>query len=220
MKGLFIKDCELIWHNKKMFIIMLVVMFLAFQNYDGYSFLIGYNTMIFILLVLNTISLDEYYKCTSFLMTLPVRRETYVTEKYVLMIGFSFIGTALTTLICILLHREMALQLLLEALVIYLVMALLQLLMLPMQLKFGGEKGRIVLIGLLACVTVIATSLVKGLPQIFGMQGAFGELLKGMITWFLSLQKVLMVLVVGVFFAVCSAISYLISRKVVLRREF
>lgn len=220
MKGLFIKDCELIWHNKRMFLIMLVVMFLAFQNYDGYSFLIGYNTMIFILLALNTMSLDEYYKSTSFLMTLPVKRETYVTEKYILMIGFSFIGTALTTLICILLHREMVLQLLLEALVIYLVMVFFQLLMLPVQLKFGGEKGRIVLIGLLACVTVIATSLVKGLPQIFGMQGAFGELLRNGLTWFLALQKAAMVLIVGLIFAVCGAVSYLVSRRVVLRREF
>lgn len=220
MKGLLIKDCELIWHNKRMFIIMLVVMFLAFQNYDGYSFLIGYNTMIFILLVLNTMNLDEAYKSTSFLMTLPVKREAYVIEKYVLMIGFSFIGTALTTLICVMLHREMALQILLEALAIYLAMLFLQLLMLPVQLKFGGEKGRIVLIGLLACVTVIATSLVKSLPRIFGMQGAFGELLRNVFTWFLSLQKAVMVVDVVLFFLVCGIISYWISRRVMQRREF
>ncbi|MDE5598408.1 MAG: ABC-2 transporter permease, partial [Lachnospiraceae bacterium] len=76
MKGLLIKDLELVWHNKKLFLIMLVVMFLAFQNYDGYSFLIGYNTMIFILLILNTMTLDEYYKSMPFMMTLPVKRET------------------------------------------------------------------------------------------------------------------------------------------------
>ncbi len=220
MKGLLIKDLELVWHNKKLFLIMLMVMFLAFQNYDGYSFLIGYNTMIFILLILNTMTLDEYYKSMPFMMTLPVKRETYVAEKYVLMLTFSLVGAALTTIFCIVLHQEMAVQLLIEAIIIYLIMVLFQLLMLPIQLKFGGEKGRIVLIGLLACVTVVATSLVKGLPRIFGIEGALGDMLRNLFTWFLSLQKGVMVLLVGLVFAVCGAISYLISRRVMIRREF
>lgn len=220
MKGLLIKDLELVWHNKKMFLIMLVVMVLAFQKYTGYTFLIGYNTMIFILLIFNTMTMDEYYKSMPFMMTLPIKRETYIAEKYVLMLGFSFLGDALTTLICIALHQDMAMELVIEGLAIYLIMALFQLLMLPVQLKFGGEKGRIVLIGMLACVTVVTTSLVKGLPQIFGIEGRLGELIRNLLTWFLALQKGAMALLVGLVFVVCGAVSYLASRRVMLGREF
>lgn len=220
MKGLLIKDFALVWHNKKMFLVMFAVMFLAFQNYTNYSFLIGYNTMIFILLILNTMTLDEYYKSIPFLMTLPVKRETYITEKYVLMLSFSFAGALLTTLICIVIHREMAGQLAVEGLIIYLVMAMFQLLMLPIQLKFGGEKGRIVLIGMLAAITVIVTSLVKGLPQVFGLEGALGDMLRNIFTWFFSLPKGVMAILVGLVFVVCGTISYLISRRVMIRREF
>ena len=220
MKGLLIKDFELVWHNKKLFFIMSVVMLLAFQKYDGYSFLIGYNTMVFILLILNTMTLDEYYKSMPFMMTLPVKRETYVAEKYVLMLTFSLVGAALTTIICIALHQEMAVQILIEALIIYLFMAFFQLLMLPIQLKFGGEKGRIVLMGLLGCIPIVVSSLVKGLPRIFGIKGALGDILRNMFTSFLSLQKGVMARLVGLLFAVCGTISYLISRRVMIRREF
>lgn len=102
MKGLLIKDYKLIMHNKKMFLILMVVWFLALQNYDGYSFLIGYSIMTFVLLVLNTLSLDEYYKSMPYLITLPVKRTTYVSEKYVLMLGFSLFGAGLSIALCIL----------------------------------------------------------------------------------------------------------------------
>lgn len=48
MKGLLIRDYKIILHNKKMFVILLIVQMLALQNYNGYSFLIGYTVMIFV----------------------------------------------------------------------------------------------------------------------------------------------------------------------------
>lgn len=220
MKGLLIKDYKIILHNKKLFIIMLLVQLLALQNYDGYSFLIGYTIMIFVLLGLNTISMDEYYKSSPFLMTMPVRRKTYVTEKYALMLGFSFLGAALSTAFVILLHSEMLREILLEGIMIYGIHALLQLLMLPIQLKFGGEKGRIVLIGLLSCVTVIATSLNTILPNAFGMQGAAGNLIRNIFTGFFSLSNGMMTLIVLLVFFACFMLSYCISLRVMRKKEF
>ena len=220
MKGLLIKDYKIILHNKKLLIIMLLVQLLALQNYDGYSFLFGYTIMIFVLLVLNTISMDEYYKSSPFLMTMPVRRKTYVTEKYALMLGFSFLGAALSTAFVILLHRDMLREILLEGIMIYGILALLQLLMLPIQLKFGGEKGRIVLIGLLTCVTVIATSLNTILPNAFRMQGAVGNLIRNIFTGFLSLSNGMMVLIVLLVFFACLMLSYCISLRVMRKKEF
>lgn len=220
MKGLLIKDYKLIMHNKKMFLILMVVWFLAFQNYNGYSFLIGYSTMIFVLLVLNTMSMDEYYKSTPFLMTLPVRRSTYVAEKYALMLGFSLIGTVLSTFLCILLHRELLQQLLIEGLAIYVILALFQLLMLPIQLKFGGDKGRIVLVGLLACVTVIATSMSTILLRLFNIQSGIGTILQNALLWFISLPAGTVTLILILTLAICFAASYCISLHIMRKKEF
>lgn len=220
MKGLLIKDYKTILHNKKMFVFLLIVQLLALQNYDGYSFLIGYTVMIFVLLVLNTISMDEYYKGFPFLMTMPVRRETYVTEKYVLMLGFSLLGTMFSTALVILLHHGIMREILLEGIFIYVILALFQLLMLPVQLKFGGEKGRIVLAGLFACITVIATSLNTIMPNAFGMQSIFGDLIRNIFTGFLSLSAGMMALVVLLVFAACLMVSYCISLRVMRKKEF
>lgn len=220
MKGLLIRDYKIILHNKKMFVILLIVQMLALQNYNGYSFLIGYTVMIFVLLILNTITMDEYYKGFPFLMTMPIRRETYVTEKYVLMLGFSFLGAMLSTALVILLHRGIMREILLESILIYVILALFQLFMLPIQLKFGGEKGRIVLIGLLSCITVIATSLNTILPSAFGMQGMIGNLMRNMLTGFLSLPSGMMVFILLLVFIACLTISYCISLQVMRKKEF
>ena len=74
MKGLLIRDYKIILHNKKMFVILLIVQLLALQNYNRYSFLIGYTLKIFLLLILYTITMDEYYKVISFLMTMLIMR--------------------------------------------------------------------------------------------------------------------------------------------------
>lgn len=218
MKGLLIKDYKLIMHNGKLFFILMAVWFLALRNYDGYSFLIGYSTMIFVLLVQNTMSLDEYYKSIPFLMTLPIKRNTYVAEKYALMLGFSLIGTVLSTFLCILLHRELFQQLLIESLAIYVALTLFQFLMLPIQLKFGGDKGRIVLVGLLACVTVIATSMSGILPRLFHIQDDIGTMWAVM--WFVSLPAGTITLILILALAICFAASYCISLHIMQKKEF
>lgn len=220
MKGLLIKDYKLIMHNKRMFLILMVVWFLAFQNYNGYSFLIAYSTMIFILLALNTISTDEYYKSTPFLITLPIKRETYTAEKYVLMLGFSLLGTVLSTLLCMLLHRDQSRQLMVEGISIYVLLVLFQLLMVPVQLKFGGDKGRIVLVGLLACVTVIASSLGAILPRVFNIQGGIGTMFKNAAEWFIGLSagKIAAITILTCIF--CFAVSYCCSLHIMRKKEF
>ncbi len=220
MKGLLIKDYKLIMHNKRMFLILMVVWFLAFQNYAGYSFLIAYSTMIFILLALNTISTDEYYKSTPFLLTLPVKRETYTAEKYVLMLGLSLLGTALSTLLCILVHRNLLQELILEGVSIYIILVLFQLLMIPIQLKFGNDKGRIVLLGLLAVVAGIASSIGTILPLIFSMQGSIAEMLTNAVQWFIGLPIDRIVAVIILTCTVCFAVSYGCSLHIMRKKEF
>lgn len=220
MKGLLIKDLRLIWHNKRMFVIMLVVMLLALQKYTNYSFIIAYNTMICNIMVLNTISLDEYYKSTAYLITLPVKRKTYVLEKYILIFAFGIVGTTLTTIVCILLHPEMLLDHITIALLIYAIMILFQLVLLPIQLKFGNEKGRIVLIGLVGCMTVVVTAIAQNFLRLPDMDDRFGALTESIVIHILSFERLTMVIIVCLVFVALTVLSYSISKGIMCKKEF
>ncbi len=220
MKGYFIKDARVMWHNKRLFFIMLCVMLFALYQSGAYSFIIGYVTMIGILFAITTMSYDEYDKSIVYLMTLPAGRTAYVVEKYVLMLGCGLIGAVLSSFFCIMRYRDAAMQILIETAVIYLAMVLFQFIMLPLQLKFGGEKGRVVLIALLACVMVVVTSLRDILSYFFGSYEAGIRVLDEYFEKILSMPAVVIGMIVFAIYAVCFAISFLFSRKIVGSREF
>ena len=220
MKGYLIKDARLMWHNKRLFFTMLFVMLFALYQSGAYSFIIGYVTMIGILFAITTMSYDEYDKSIVYLMTLPAGRTAYVAEKYVLMFGCGLTGAVLSSFLCVMLYRDIAMQILMETAVIYLVMLLLQLIMLPLQLKFGGEKGRVVLIAVLACAMVIITSLRDILSYFFGSYEAGLRVLDEYFEVILSLPAAVIGIIVFAIYFIFLAISFLISRKIVGSREF
>lgn len=218
MKGLLIKDARTIWHSKKIFIIMLMVAVLALYQSEAGNFIIGYMTMIGVLLAVGTISYDEYDKSIVYLMTLPAERSAYVAEKYVLMFGCGLAGTIISTLLCLVIYHDTSI--LIQAVLIYVLMAILQFIMLPLQLKFGGEKGRVVLYALLGVAVVVFTSLDGILGYFFGSYEAGIGVLDGFINGILSLPPVvngIIILAVGL---LCFTISFLISKRIVENREF
>lgn len=84
MKGLLIKDLKIILSNKSMFLVILVIMgMVAFTDVAISAFVTSYISILFTTLVVTTISYDDYDRCISFLMTLPVSRKDYVRGKYV-----------------------------------------------------------------------------------------------------------------------------------------
>ncbi|MCM1155227.1 MAG: ABC-2 transporter permease [Roseburia sp.] len=220
MKGFLVKDIRVIWHSSRIFLIMLVVMLLAARQAERYSFIIGYVTMIGFLLAITTVSYDEQDKSIVYLMTLPAGRKVYVLEKYVLMFGCGLLGAAVSSLFCMALYRGIAMQILKETVLIYVLMALVQLIMMPLQLKFGGEKGRMVLIALLAVAMVVITSLDDVLRFFFGSYEAGISTLKGLAQGILAQPPVVIALTVLTVCFICLAVSYLISRKTVENREF
>lgn len=218
MKGLLIKDARTIWHSKKIFIIMLMVAVFALYQSEADNFIIGYMTMIGLLLAISTISYDEYDKSIVYLMTLPAKRSAYVAEKYVLMFGCGLAGTIISALLCLAMYHDTAI--LIQAALVYVLMALLQLIMLPLQLKFGGEKGRMVLYGLLAVAVVIFTSLDSILGYFFGSYEAGTEALDGFINGLLSLSPIVIGIIILAVSLLCFIISFLISKRIVENREF
>lgn len=184
MKGLFIKDLRLI-KNQRNFLITLALMFLVLivTGVDA-SFFMGYVPFLLLIVTMSTITYDEQDNSMGFLMALPVSRQTYVLEKYLLSASFGVGGFAVTFVIFLITEKAEGSSMTpgdyLLVFMGFLVFVILFLsLMIPIQLKFGSEKGRLVLfaiffgiIGLVYVadkvikVNVTATALYQNLLQL------------------------------------------------------
>lgn len=169
MKGLFIKDLRLM-KNQRNFLITLALMFLVLivTGVDA-SFFMGYVPFLLLIVTMSTITYDEQDNSMGFLMALPVSRQTYVLEKYLLSASFGVGGFAVTFVIFLITEKAEGSSMTsgdyLLVFMGFLVFVILFLsLMIPIQLKFGSEKGRMVLfaiffgiIGLIYLVNKVLT---------------------------------------------------------------
>ena len=104
MKGLFVKDIELMKQQKQFFILVVVMgVILNLTGSGSVSFATGYFTFVTAIFAITTISYDEFDNGLAFLMTLPVTRKQYVAEKYLLGAGLTAAAwgiEAITGVIC------------------------------------------------------------------------------------------------------------------------
>lgn len=153
MKGLLIKDLQLMKNQKQFFLVAGAVgLVFLIGNYHS-AFVVSYLMFMFSTFTVSTIAYDEYDNGAEFLFTLPVSRKQYVREKYL----FCVILTGVCWLACvgiellnmIVRHSEADMQEFLVTSVIFLAIALfMQELMIPVQLKYGSEKRKIVMTGI------------------------------------------------------------------------
>ena len=151
MKGLLIKDFQLAKTQGKMLLIVALVIG-VFMEIAGMSegFVTGYITIIMSVFAATSISYDEYENCFSFLLVLPVSRKEYVNEKYVfsgiLIFSAWLIGLTVGSVFRIVRGEPVLSAEWLAGCFSYITVAAVFLsLMLPLRLKFEGEKGRVVL---------------------------------------------------------------------------
>ncbi len=222
MKGLLMKDLRVLWKSKKLVIgILFVASFLlTVQGKENYTFIIGYVTMVCGMLVLNTVSVDDYEKCNAFLMTMPVDSGICAAEKYLFSFVCGLCGWLLATGACIAIQPENAEQVLLQAAAVFLVILFFQWIMLPVQWKYGGEKGRIVLIGLIASCVIIALLLDKAAEAFFPGQGGLEGWLLQISEQAAGLELWMIGLIACVVWAAGGVISFGISKKVLSGKEY
>ena len=225
MRGLLIKDISLITVNKKMLFIFLGIsmMLLATGNGENTTFVVAYCTMLCGMLVLTTISYDEFDHSNAYLMTLPVTRKIYALGKYVfsalaMMIGWGFSTVVVFLLQMTVFHRQQgALEFWASCVSILLSMVLLLGVMIPIQLKFGGDNGRMVVLGFLAVVffVVFGARLLFQYLQI-DME-VFLENLSGQLS---SLSPWFVGSILAVITLVWTSISMVVSIHIVEKKEF
>ena len=165
MKGLFVKDIELM-KQQKQFFILVVVMGVILNLAGSGSFATGYFTFVTAIFAITTISYDEFDNGLAFLMTLPVTRKQYVAEKYLLGAGLTAAAwgiEAITGVICKgVAELQGCLSEKIIGTLIYIPLALLVLAVsLPLVIHFGAEKGRYIAMVMWVIIIAVVYILIK-----------------------------------------------------------
>ena len=168
MKGLFVKDIELMKQQKQFFILVVVMgVILNLAGGSGsVSFATGYFTIVTAIFAITTISYDEFDNGLAFLMTLPVTRKQYVAEKYLLGAGLTAAAWGIATITGVICKGVAELQGCLSETIIgsliYIPLALLMLAVsLPLVIHFGAEKGRYIAMVMWAIIFAVVYILIK-----------------------------------------------------------
>lgn len=214
MKGLLAKDYALMKHRGRILLFLLAWAIVMAYVMDDSAFTIGWVSMIATITSLTSISYDEYDNGMPFLMSLPVTRKDYAVEKYV----FSLICSAVFWLIAVVISIvfgmikkkafTMAEDLPGSVLFLAAMMVILAVCIPPM-LKWGAEKGRIVMLVMFGVVFVVAFLISR-----------LGGSIKKMAGWLESVSMPAVVLIAIVIGAVLLAASILISIRIMEKKEF
>ena len=167
MKGLFVKDIELMKQQKQFFILVVVMeVILNLAGSGSVSFATGYFTIVTAIFAITTISYDEFDNGLAFLMTLPVTRKQYVAEKYLLGAGLTAVAWGIATITGVICKGVAELQgCLSETIIGSLIDIPLALLMLavslPLVIHFGTGKGRYIAMVMWAIIIAVVYALIK-----------------------------------------------------------
>ncbi|MEY8336907.1 ABC-2 transporter permease [Lachnospiraceae bacterium 62-35] len=170
MNGLLMKDFKLMKGQKNFFFIMIAIAIIMAAFSDDSSFMLGFLPFVISLFTLSTISYDEFDNGNAFLFTLPVSRTGYTVEKYCLALllgGSSWIFATLLVLIFSILKETAAVSdIIMIAATILPAILVIQAIMIPFQLKFGGERGRIAVIGAVGLLFMIGIVVGKAAEMV------------------------------------------------------
>lgn len=210
MKGLLTKDFALLKQRKKIIIILaLWSVVMCFAMDDG-SFVMGWMTIICAFFTGSSIAYDEYDNCLPSLMCLPITGKTYAIEKYL----FGFLcgivawlySAAVYLLITFFALKGDATDIIQNAVFIPIFMLIIDI-SLPLNLKFGSERGR--MIGFIfGGVAFVALFLVAKL-----LDGSFSPELPSVSLWALIAASFAAA-------AVVTLISMVISISIVKKKAY
>lgn len=216
MMALFEKDLRLIFIRKSAIYIYLLIGAVFTWEFSS-SFSGAYLTMLGTMLALSTLSYDDSDNCMEFIFTLPCTRKQYVIEKYLFVYGFSFIAGLIGMMIIIIssfikgvpVNATMFMDTICSELPI---LAITGGLMIPLQLKFGPEKTRIILMLMLGVIFILGFLLTK-LP---GTENIY----ESTATLFNSINPISLLILLVVILIIFGIISVFVSMKIMDSKEY
>lgn len=219
MRGLVYKDMSLMMGNLRIYGLVCLVVFLVTGFTDGgMSFLVFYMTFCSGFMVLNTMTYDSGDNGMSYLMTLPVTRKRYVKEKYVfgLLTGGCGWGVAALLGTFISAWREPHMdwqQWQFNCASSFLSLLFILVFMVPVQLKYGAENGRSVIVGVVFGMTGVVYLLYNIFPEV-------GQILENILGYAVQAGLPATLGVGIVVSAFCLAVSLQISIGIMNKKEF
>lgn len=165
MKGLLVKDLLLISERKTtIFLAVIIVGATGFMMETG--FMTSFLPLFSAILMLTTLSFDELDNGMAFLMTMPIRRKDYAIEKYVLGALMGVGALVLSVILEVVLgtlngNGVNVTELMINLLIGALIFTLILMVMLPLDMKYGVEKGRIAMFIIYGAVFGIAILVSK-----------------------------------------------------------
>lgn len=225
MKGLLIKDLTVIGKQKKfLVIVLLLAVFLTLGSEDT-GFAGNYAMLVLTTLTLTTISYDEMNGGMMFLLSLPATRKTYVKAKYTFaflnLLVAAAVGLALSVVESVFKKVAFNFDDNFSAIMgMMLVMGLMLSVAIPLEFKFGAEKGRMIVAGAMVGVLFVGIAGYKVLRNAFGIDllSCLNKLFSG-----IESEALISCIIVGGLFVLLVLImfcSYLIASKVMRKKEF
>lgn len=216
MRALYEKDISLILIRKSSLFIFLMIGVVFTWQFSG-SFSGAYLTMLGTMLALSTLSYDDSDNCMEFILTLPCTRKQYVLEKYFFVYGFSLVAGLIGLVIIILSNLIKGIPvdatLVIETVCSELpILVITGGLMIPLQLKYGPEKTRLVFIALIGLLFIVAYMVFK----IPGAKTAFENAMNTLNT---TNPIIIVLLLVGIL-CILSIASVFISTKIIENKEY
>lgn len=216
MIALLEKDLRLILIRKSTLVIYVIIGAVFTWEFSS-SFSGAYLTMLGTMLGLSTLSFDDSDNCMQFLLTLPCTRKQFVVEKYLFVYGFSFVaglvGLIIIAIASTLKGEPVNAAMCLETIATEIpILAITGGLMIPLQLKYGPEKTRLVLMVLIGAAFILGF-LINSIP---GMENSLANFVK-----MLDSMNFYSVLIIAVaVLAILTLVSILVSIKILDSKEF
>lgn len=219
MKGLLIKDFLLTTkvQGKVFGALVLFAIFMTFTT-DNQFFIVSYLTFICSIFSINAIAYDEFGNGYSFLFTLPVDVRNYVTSKYIfsaiMTIASVVVSFSIASVVCVVKGKageivEYGIPTLGIVAFVFVYLAIL----IPLELKFGSEKSRMLIFGVIGGSMAIIFAVVK----IIGQNQELANKCMRVINGLGIAQTSEIVLGISI---VSMALSYLLSLKIMRNKEF
>ena len=220
IRGLLIKDLCLMREIRKLLLIILFVTVIFIFNGTSSTFLTGYIMIIIAFLVGMTISYDEMNNGLAFLMTLPVTRRQYVAEKFICGLLSLFLGFVYAMVVAVIQsmigNSAPDLKESIMTAVLFAVIGVIALsFSIAIDLKFGVEKGRVMLI---LGFMVIFFLFYMGVAF---LERNFPEKKEAFLQWFNTIfEESKIYPVCAVICAVVLLVSFFASCRILEKKEF
>ncbi|MDD6881545.1 MAG: ABC-2 transporter permease [Firmicutes bacterium] len=216
MKGLILKDIYNAMTQGKALLFMIVIFGVCFANAASGT-LIMMCTIYAAVMVVNNLAFDEMCSWEVYALTMPVTRSQLVLSKYIVSVAYALCGILLGIVMTVALRvfgfgqGQSSPELILAISVTGLAIAAVFIaLLIPVNFKFGVQKGRFVLLGIAALIGGGGVILSGGEDsKVLAVLDKLGQF-----------NGVTMILITLAAAAVIMIFSYIISVRIVNNKEF